>query len=151
SAVEVSGGSYSYRYTVNGQAQEMRGIGYNLPTVSEDAVGRAARLERDFALMQAAGVNTILGWDQAGYDELLLDIAQRHNIGVVLPFDLPETADYANPEVRATLKAQALAWVGRYKYHPALRLWGLGNEVMHKEKSTASKRLRDFSSFLIAT
>ena len=27
---------------------------------------------------------------------------------------------------------RALAWVARYRNHPALRMWGLGNEVLHK-------------------
>jgi hypothetical protein len=149
SRVEVSGGAFQYRYTVNGRETVLRGVGYNIPPREESVVERAARLDRDFGLMEAAGVNTILGWDQGQFDELLLDIAERHHLGVILPFPLPEKADYGDLAQRAALRAEILTWVGRYRDHPALRMWGIGNEVMHLERNPASPRLRDFSSALV--
>lgn len=151
SKVLVSGSSFRYKFSVNGDPVALRGVGYNTPPVTEDVVARAQRLNRDFHLMRAAGMNVVLGWDQARFDELLLDEAQQAGIGVILPFDLPETADYGNATVRATLKQQALAWVKRYRNAPALRMWGLGNEIMHHEKNPAAQRLRDVSNFLIDT
>jgi hypothetical protein len=84
------------------------------------------------ASLSALGVNTVLGWDPAEFDGTLLDAAQRHGIGVVLPFDLDPDADYTDPAVRQQLHTEVLAWVTRYRGYPALRMWGLGNEVLHK-------------------
>ena len=49
---------------------------------------RSARLDTDLAEMQALRVNTLVGWDPAEFDETLLEVAGRHGIGVVMPFDL---------------------------------------------------------------
>jgi len=84
------------------------------------------------ALLSSLGVNTVLGWDPAEFDETLLDAAQRHGIGVIMPFDLDPEADYTDPTVRQQLDNEVIAWVARYHNHPALRMWGLGNEVLHK-------------------
>jgi hypothetical protein len=93
---------------------------------------RNARLEADMTMLKALGVNTVHGWDPAEFDETLLDTAQRHGIGVIVPFDLDPELDYTDPAVRQRLHDQVLAWVARYRSHPALRMWGLGNEVLHK-------------------
>jgi beta-galactosidase/beta-glucuronidase len=63
---------------------------------------------------------------------VLLDAAERHGIGVVLPFELDPEADYTDPELRQHLHDDVMAWVAHYRGHPALRMWGLGNEVLHK-------------------
>ncbi|MBI4491591.1 MAG: hypothetical protein HY690_02225 [Chloroflexi bacterium] len=133
SRVEVQGNRYRYRYLVNGQPQVIRGMGLNTQYRQVLAPGeRAARLDADFAAMQRLGVNTVLGWDPLEFDETLLDLAARHGLGVVPPFDLDPSADYTDPSLRADLTRRVLAWVARYRDHPALRMWGLGNEVLHK-------------------
>jgi hypothetical protein len=93
---------------------------------------RSAQLNADMSALSALGVNTVVGWDPAEFDDVLLEAAQQHNIGVVLPFGLDPDADYTNPAVRQQLRDQALARVARYRSYPALRMWGLGNEVLHK-------------------
>jgi hypothetical protein len=133
SKVEIVGADYHYQYLINGQAQVIKGMGLNTQYSQllspED---RAARIDSDMAQLSALGVNTVLGWDPAEFDDVLLDAAQRHHIGVVMPFDLDPEADYTDPAVRQRLHDEALAWVARYRNHPALRMWGLGNEVLHK-------------------
>jgi len=42
---------------------------------------RAARRDADMAAFQQLGVNTVLGWDPAEFDETLLAAAQRHGVG----------------------------------------------------------------------
>jgi hypothetical protein len=133
SRVEVRGAAGQYRLLVNGGPQVIKGMGLNtqyshLMTPDE----RAARLESDMAAYQQLGVNTVLGWDPAEFDSVLLDAAERHGIGVVMPFDLDPDADYTDPSVRQRLHVAVLAWVERYKDAPSLRMWGLGNEVLHK-------------------
>jgi beta-galactosidase/beta-glucuronidase len=121
---------------------------------------RAARLDADFAAMSQLGVNTLVGWDPAEFDETLMEHAAAHGLGVVLPFDLDPQADYTDPDYRAELSAQVMAWVDQYRAYPALRMWGLGNEVLHKivhpvwvgaQDPARARQARAFSDWLVET
>lgn len=125
----------SYRYLVNGQPQVFIGMGYDpiyryLPNAQ-----RQANYRRDFAMLKAAGVTTITGWDadkgyeQDRFDEITLNTAGEYGIGVIMPLNLPPELDYTNPDVVSELMAEGRAKVERYKDNPALRMWGVGNEV----------------------
>jgi beta-galactosidase/beta-glucuronidase len=133
SRVEIVQSGTGFVYVVNGIPSVIKGIGINTQYQSELSPSeRRARLDADLAEMQRMGVNTLVGWDPAEFDGMLLDAAQRHDIGVVLPFDLSPDADYTDPSVRAELIARVLAWVNQYRNYSSLRMWGLGNEVLHK-------------------
>jgi len=133
SRVEVRGRNAHFALLVNGQPHVIKGMGLNTQyTRFMSPTERAARLDADMAAYQELGVNTVLGWDPAEFDQTLLDSAAQHNIGVVLPFELDPQADYTDPEVRQQVRNEVLAWVARNRDHPALRMWGLGNEVLHK-------------------
>jgi hypothetical protein len=133
SHVEVRGGNHHFELLVNGQPQVIKGMGLNTQYAQfMSPTERAARLDADMAAYQQLGVNTVLGWDPAEFDGALLDSAARHDIGVVLPFDLDPEADYTDPQFRQQLRDQVLTWVARNRDQPALVMWGLGNEVLHK-------------------
>jgi hypothetical protein len=161
SRVEVVGGGYSYQLFVNGRPQVIRGMGLNTQySYFLSPAERAAQLEADMTAYRALGVNTVLGWDPAEFDELLLDTAHRHGIGVIPPFHLDPEADYTDPEVRNALHDQVIAWVLRYQDHPALRMWGLGNEVLHKivhpawvgpQDPARERNAQAFSDWLVET
>jgi len=110
----------------------VHGMGYNPrehePTVAE----RQARLRRDFALMARARVNTVFGWDPAHFDRLTLDAAEEAGLGVAPPFDLDFRIDYRDWRNRAQLLELVAAWVERYRRHPAVRLWAIGNEAFQR-------------------
>ncbi len=161
SRVEVRGSGATFEYLVDGRPEIIRGMGLNtqyakMMTPEE----RAARLDEDFTLMRAMGVNTVLGWDPGEFDAPLFATAQAHGIGVVPPFDLSPDADYTDPAVRERLTAEVLDWVGRYRDEPALRMWGLGNEVLHKivhpswlgpQDPSRERQARAFASWLVET
>ena len=87
--VEIAGSDFHYQYLVNGQPQVIKGMGLNTQyahQLSPDE--RAARIDADMVELSAIGVNTVLGWDPSEFDGVLLDAAQRHGIGVIMPFDL---------------------------------------------------------------
>ncbi|MBV9131069.1 MAG: hypothetical protein JO318_00120 [Chloroflexi bacterium] len=161
SHVEVQGGNGSYTYLVNGHPEVIKGMGLNTQYASQLSPDeRARQLDSDMAELQSLGVNTVLGWDPAEFDEVLLDAAQRHGIGVIVPFELDPDADYTDPAVRQQLHDQVIAWVARYRNHPALRMWGLGNEVLHKivhpawvgpQDPQRDANAQAFSDWLIAT
>ncbi|MDP2728329.1 MAG: glycoside hydrolase family 2 TIM barrel-domain containing protein, partial [Dehalococcoidia bacterium] len=56
--------------------------------------------------------------------------AHKYGIGVVMPFYLPADGDYTNEAFRQSLLEEARAKITRFKDHPALRMWGVGNEVL---------------------
>ncbi len=161
SRVEVQGSDYQYQLLVNGQPQVIRGMGLNtqyqqLPSREQ----RAAQLDADLSAMSRLGVNTLVGWDGSELDETLMDRAAAHGIGVVAPFDLDPDADYTDAAYRAGLTVQVMAWVERYRSFPALRMWGLGNEVLHKivhpawvgpQDPAQAQNARAFSAWLVAT
>lgn len=161
SRVQIVGSNYQYQYLVNGAPQVLRGMGLNTQYArSLDPEQRRAQLESDFAAFRDLGVNTVLGWDPAEFDSVLLDVAAEYGIGVVVPFDLDPTTDYSDPIISARLRAEILETVRRYRNHPALRMWGLGNEVLHKivnpswlgpEDPARALKARAFAAWLIDT
>ena len=122
----------AYRYEVDGRFQTIRGMGYNPPELYASPADRRARLERDLGLMAVAGVNTLIGWNPATIDGLALDVAQQVGLGVALPFDVDFTLDVTDTGVRQAFSAAVLAWVERYRSHPAVRMWAVGNEVLQR-------------------
>ena len=159
SVVAVTGSGFQYQYTVNGVPQVIRGIGYNVQYRNLPADERVRRLDRDFAELKRAGVNTVFGWEPAEFDTVLLDAAQRHGLGVAPPFELNPEAAYADPAVRERITADVLAWVALHRAHPALRMWAIGNEVLHKlvypswmpvrSDPAWEQRAREFATFYV--
>ncbi len=142
----VVGEHGSFLYVVQGAPQMIRGMGYNAPLSALPEADRHRRLYRDFPLMRQVGVNTIVGWDQAGFDRALLDAAYANGIGVVMPFELAKEWDYGDSGLRERLLDQIGAWVDEYKDHPAVRMWGVGNEVMLAMNDEES---RQFAAFYV--
>lgn len=125
-----------FQYLVNGEPQVFIGMGYNPIYRYLSDRERAANYDRDFRILCKAGVNHIIGWDadkgyeQDKFDEITLDHAQKYGLGVVMPFYLPADGDYRDEDFKQGLLAQAAWKVARFKNHPALRMWGIGNEVL---------------------
>jgi Glycosyl hydrolases family 2, TIM barrel domain len=146
--VAIQGTPFDYQYTVNGVRQVVRGIGYNVPYADRDRDWRARRYDRDFAMMAAAGFNTLIGWDEREFDDLTLDKAQQYGLGVAWPYDFPADGDWTDPAYRAAQRERVLGFVARYMNHPALRMWGLGNEVFHDmPEEDRPERARAFADF----
>lgn len=131
-SVSIHGDRFHYQYLINDVPTEIQGMGYNVQYSTLPEEEREARYDRDFARMRRAGVNTVFGWNPAEFDELLLDRAAAFGLGVAPPFDLSPDADYTDPAVRAETMGQIKVWVTRYKNYPAVRMWAIGNEVLHK-------------------
>lgn len=81
--------------------------------------------------LHAAGGNTIRTWDTAGLGNLL-DSAQAAGIAVIAGLSVPLSRSlefYKDTAGVAALYKSYHALVNRYKHHPALLMWCLGNEV----------------------
>lgn len=144
SVVSITGGLHNYLYEVDGSREVIRGVGYNVIYRYLSTEERTQRYEQDFARMREAGINTILGWDadkgfeHDRFDELLLDKAGKYGLGVLMPYYLPANGEYRKAEYRSSVKENVIAWVRRFKDHPAVRMWAIGNEVLHGMSSPAN-------------
>lgn len=81
--------------------------------------------------LKAAGGNTIRTWDTVGLGALL-DEARAEGIAVICGLSLPESGylDFYRDTAAVNALCQAYELlVERYKQHPALLMWCLGNEV----------------------
>jgi beta-galactosidase/beta-glucuronidase len=131
-SVTIDHDASGFVYRVNGQAEFVRGMGYNPGHASLLTSQRRMLLERDFEAMRNIGVNTVFGWDPAAFDGLTLDAAEEYGLGVAVPYDVDFSADLADPVVRAAARHDVLALVERYRQHPALRMWAIGNELLQR-------------------
>jgi hypothetical protein len=130
--VAFVGRAYDYKLFVDGQPQVVQGMGYNVQYRGLPDDERVRLYDRDFARIRALGVNVIFGWFQDQFDEVMLDAAARHGLGVGVPFELNQDLDYADPAVCAGLRGAMLEQVMRYRSHPAVWFWTPGNEVIHR-------------------
>lgn len=149
SVVTIGDHGYGFEYTVDGEITFVRGIGYNAQTKALSQNQRIARYDRDFAEISAMGANTVTGWDQSQFDETLLAEAAAHRLGVILPFELQPNWAYEDSRLRQQLLQRIVAWVERFRSSPALRMWGLGNEVVHGMAKAYPRRVPAFAEFLI--
>ncbi|MBI2909545.1 MAG: hypothetical protein HYX92_18025 [Chloroflexi bacterium] len=144
-----------FRYLVNGKPQVFVGMGYNPIYRYLEDEERAGRYDYDFRLLCEAGVNHITGWDrdkgvdQDKFDEITLDYAQKYGIGVVMPFYLRAGGDYRNKAFTDSLLEQAAAKIERFKNHPALRMWGVGNEVFYDMPQGGMRNRMAFARFYL--
>lgn len=148
SKVAIHGAANIYSYTVNGRPERIQGVGYNVIHADLAIEARVLRYDIDFSQMKAAGINTILGWDHKEFDELTLRKAEKYGLGVVMPYGLPAHGDYGNPAYESQVEREVKQWVQRFRYYPALRMWGIGNEVIHGMGAVIDpRRSRAFARF----
>jgi hypothetical protein len=86
---------------------------------------------RNLGILIRAGGNSIRTWgaDNAGKD---LDEAQRHGLTVTVGIWLGHKEHgfkYDDPKRVAEQLEKATGYVERYRSHPALLMWGIGNEM----------------------
>lgn len=84
-----------------------------------------------FRELREAGGNTLRTWDTTHLGQVL-DSAQQNGLAVVVGLPLPNSSDisfYNNPELNRERHRAMQALVNRYKSHPAVLMWCLGNEL----------------------
>jgi cellulose synthase/poly-beta-1,6-N-acetylglucosamine synthase-like glycosyltransferase/sugar lactone lactonase YvrE len=108
----------------------VKGVTYG--TFAPDADGYqfppTARIDEDFRLMAALGLNTVRVYTAPRRE--LLDIAARHGLRVMV--GLPWSQHIAfldDPGLRRRIEAELVERVGELGDHPAVLMFALGNEV----------------------
>jgi hypothetical protein len=112
--------------------ETIRGVGYNPWYAGLSREQRADLYNRDFSDMRQHGINTIEGWFENQFDGVTLEAAEQNGVGVLMPFELNQDWDYADPSVQASILARASDYVEKYKDYPAVRMWAPGNENLHR-------------------
>ena len=138
--VKVAHQGQNYALFLNGKPFYIQGAGAGL------AFG--ARGENYLKMAKELGANTVRSWGCDQGNQQYLDEAQRLGLYVVAGIWL----DYPDEEKRIGYLAgrgyqaymnekekEVLDYVTRYKDHPAVLVWGLGNEVIHFTKSEAER------------
>lgn len=82
--------------------------------------------------LAAAGGNTVVCWDTAVLETVLRE-ADRYKLAVIVGIDVPgvhNTGFYEDKQQLKTWQQSSRSLVDRYKNHPALLAWCLGNELI---------------------
>lgn len=101
--------------------------------------------------LAAYGGNTLRVYDTVNLGAVL-DEAEKNGIAIIadiplLPFN--EQFDYyKDKEANDTLKTAVRALVRRYRHHPALLVWNLGNELQYPLISTENDFIRTFNELV---
>jgi len=118
----------SSRTILSGNARDGYTLLYNSEPYSIKGVGGDKHLD----LLARLGGNTIRTWGVGPETEKLLDKAHQNGIAVTLGIWLQHERhgfNYRNKDKLEEQRQIVLAAVERFKNHPALLCWGLGNEM----------------------
>jgi beta-galactosidase len=134
--LQVNGSDYYIKGVVWGYTPKNRNYSYNLWDEPGDFIKKV--IDYDFGLMKAAGVNTIRSFANIP-TEWVSYIYREHGIMTVInPLmgryghtvggNWVPVVDYSDPLTRATLRADTLALVEKYRTTPGVLMFALGNE-----------------------
>lgn len=138
--VEIKGQAGSWQLMVNERPFELKGVGvsFNYGSYDEDYLVMAKDM----------GANAVRTWNYTpnGIDKSYLDNA--HELGLYVASWMwlnPAKESYVNisykegSPYRKACKERVRRWVNEIKDHPALLMWGLGNEVIFFSDSEEEK------------
>ncbi len=127
--------------TIDDRPARITGLNYNVNYTSLPEATRRTLHRRDFQIMQAMGVNAIVGWGV--YDEITLEIAQAYGIGVIMPFDLDPQGPFESQSYKDELKSEFAAYIKRFKGFPAVWAWNPGGDELLYRMDTEDHRTTD--------
>ena len=115
---------------VDGRRFLIKGVAYGTfaPDVEGAQFPSAPRIAQDFALMAAAGINTVRTYTPPS--AALLDEALRHGLAVMVGLSWPQHIPFLDDKkLTRRIKHDAVTTVRRIAAHPAALLFALGNEI----------------------
>ncbi|MEL7145596.1 MAG: glycoside hydrolase family 2 TIM barrel-domain containing protein [Bacteroidota bacterium] len=139
---------------VDGKPFEVKGCTFGY----DDAVNQ---YDKYFKELNYLGVNTIRTWGTGSHTRKMLDVAHSHGIKVMLGIwmrhgrpgmEADDSFDYLNDaDGKEAMYQHAIETIETYKNHPAILMWGVGNEVYlntatDDEKIAYSKLLESICS-----
>jgi hypothetical protein len=101
--------------------------------------------------LREAGGNTIRTWDTTNLSAIL-DEAKINKLGVIIGLSMPENTDmhvfYNQPELAAKQFKDYSALVRKYKDHPAILFWCVGNELPFPNKPSYLNFYKTFNAIV---
>src|SRR5215216_5955854 len=116
--------------TVGGERHLIRGVAYGTFAPDQDGVQfpRVDRIAQDFALMAAAGFNTVRIYTPPPIH--LLDEAARHGLGVIIGLPWSQHIAFLNDrDLARRIRRETAQHVRTLGSHPAALLFAVGNEI----------------------
>lgn len=115
---------------VDGRRFLIKGVTYG--TFAPDAAGQQfpelARVDRDFAMMAAAGINTVRVYTPPS--PAILDAAARHGLRMMIGIPWSQHIAFLDDAaLTARIRADVADTVARLAVHPAALLFSVGNEI----------------------
>ncbi|MHA7632795.1 glycoside hydrolase family 2 TIM barrel-domain containing protein [Corallococcus sp. M7] len=131
-----------WQLKVDGQPYVAKGVTFS-------GTGGPANFDKDCEQLKSLGVNTLRTWGTGDETAALLDAAQKHGLRVLVGLWLrpgrpgmenDDAFDYVRDARGREAQLQAtVAQVLRFKDHPAVLAWGVGNEVILNSPDEPSK------------
>lgn len=129
--VEVKGEPGKFQLLVDGKPYFIKGVGFNVDTLEY--------AEPELKVAKQMGFNSLRFWGQGQVNLAGLDLAEKYGMTTVpswwLSHDNPKRSptarDYANAKENAAEIEDIVEWVNGIKDHPAVLMWGIGNEAYH--------------------
>lgn len=116
---------------IDGEPFEIRGVAYDVGEGwrgGEVATRRV--IEEDFRSIAKMGANTVRRYSTGWPDTNVLRAAKANGLKVMMGLWLDPSVDYANDSAKlAALEDELVDAVKRWKDHPAILAWSVGNET----------------------
>ncbi len=128
----IQGKMGAFTLSVDNEPFFIKGVAYNPGHDWKNGHTPLTRryLESDFSLIKKLGANTIRRYGVSPYDRNVLMVADEYGLKVLFGFWFDEKIDYlTESEVLKSYEEEVLDTVEKYRDHPAILAWVLGNEV----------------------
>jgi cellulose synthase/poly-beta-1,6-N-acetylglucosamine synthase-like glycosyltransferase len=128
----IEGGSGHFSLTVDGAPYYIKGIAYNPSHDWHDASLPLSRTEidTDFSVIRKMGGNTVRRYGESWSDRSIFDSAADHHLKVLYGFWFLQDVNYLTDTGKEQAYRQQIeSTVLKYRNHPGLLGWSLGNEV----------------------
>ncbi|MEK7611003.1 MAG: hypothetical protein AAB486_01350 [Patescibacteria group bacterium] len=137
--IERRGTEGGWILLVNSRETQIRGVQYFFgDLVDKPRNIRQPVLNRDLAIIQQAGFNTVTGWEEEGFSGEFMQLAENLNLWVIRPITLDPGrkfplkfgplagGNFLNPNFRAGIKENVRQKIIAGKDSPALLFWNIG-------------------------